>query len=213
MPNYTDKKYVMIVTSEDERYGKEVQLDFYADSPWEGKLVDIVFGDNWEELFGNGENEGLFYQLYSTATGKRIGYGSIHPDYTAEDIEMFEDMEDEPKKDWKEIVTDVAEGLNWNAKFDDDENWFTFSTCSSAGQDFDINVEADNLKVLKTELSNYCDNFDISYEAYLWLDHSGHGKNGAPYEMIDVYKDMEECLEAAKELSYKINQLKDESEE
>ena len=30
-------------------------------------------------------------------------------------------------------------------------------------------------------------------EAYLWLDETGHGKNGAPYRMKDVVKDMEEA--------------------
>ena len=35
------------------------------------------------------------------------------------------------------------------------------------------------------------DGYDVSFEAYLWLDDDGHGKNGAPYDMKDVYEDME----------------------
>ena len=43
----TNKKYVMIVTAEDERYGNPgYGLDFFADNPWEGILNDIVFGNN-----------------------------------------------------------------------------------------------------------------------------------------------------------------------
>ncbi len=43
-------------------------------------------------------------------------------------------------------------------------------------------------------------NFDCSEEAYIWLDNTGHGVNGAPYDMKEVYNDMEACLEMMKEL-------------
>lgn len=84
-------KYVMIVTSEDERYEKgETDLSFYACKPWEGILEEVVFGNNAEELYGDGHNEGLFYQLYETETGRRIGCGTIDPDYPKEEIEEWE---------------------------------------------------------------------------------------------------------------------------
>lgn len=35
--------------------------------------------------------------------------------------------------------------------------------------------------------------YNPSEETYYWLDSTGHGKNGAPYEMIEVYNDMVEC--------------------
>ena len=40
---------------------------------------------------------------------------------------------------------------------------------------------------------SYYNDFDVSYEAYLWLDNTGHGTNGAPHDMKAVYEDMEEC--------------------
>ena len=208
----TEKKYVMIVTSEDERYGHDgIQLDFFWDNPWEGLLVDIVYGDSWDELFGDGHNEGLFYQLYSTETGERIGYGSLDPDSPREEIEEFEkNKEDDSKKDWKDIVREVAENLDWYVTITD--NWFGFQKYSSAGQNFYIEVEANNFKSLYNELDNYYNNFDISYETYLWLDNSGHGKDGAPYEMIDVYRDMEECKEMACELRYRLSLYNNEME-
>ena len=49
--------------------------------------------------------------------------------------------------------------------------------------------------ILRDEIITYYENFDVSEEAYYWLDDSGHGKNGAPYDMKDVYEDMEECKE------------------
>lgn len=84
-------KYVMIVTSEDERYDRgETNLGFYACEPWEGLLKKVVYGNDFEELYGDGRDEGLFYQVYERKTGKRIGYGTIDPDYPREDIEEWE---------------------------------------------------------------------------------------------------------------------------
>ena len=88
----TDKKYTMIVTQEDERYGKEKQLDFYSDNPWEGDLSDIVFGDTIEELSKSSDghdNEGLFYILYANDSGKRIGSGTVDYDSIQEEIEEY----------------------------------------------------------------------------------------------------------------------------
>lgn len=98
-------KYVMIVTSEDERYDRgETDISFYACEPWEGLLEEVVFGNRAEELYGDGKNEGLFYQVYETETGKRIGYGTIDPDYPREDIEEWEKehAQNESEKPWYE---------------------------------------------------------------------------------------------------------------
>lgn len=65
-------------------------MDFFISRPWEGILEEIIFGNSAEELYGNGRNEGLFYQVYDTETGKRIGYGTMYPDYPKEDIEEWE---------------------------------------------------------------------------------------------------------------------------
>ena len=46
--------------------------------------------------------------------------------------------------------------------------------------------------------------FDCSQETYYWLDDNGHGMNGAPYDVIDIYKDMEWCRN---ELEYLYNTL------
>ena len=196
----TENKYIMIVTSEDERYeNDEVQLDFFWDNPWEGKLEDIVYGDSWDELFGDGHNEGLFYQLYSTETGKRIGYGSLDPDSPREEIEEFEkNKEDDSKKDWKDIVKKVAENLDWNITIYGNE--FTFQRYSSCDQDFSFEVSADDFEELCDNIIDYYNDFDVSYEAYLWLDETGHGQNGAPYDMRDVYDDMKECEKSIESL-------------
>lgn len=97
-----NSKYMMIVTAEDERYGTNgIQLDFFSDNPWEGLLEEIVCGNNADEIFGDGANEGLFYQLYSMETRKRIGYGTIDPDCIREEIEEYEKTYKEESYEWK----------------------------------------------------------------------------------------------------------------
>lgn len=97
----TNKKYIMIVTAEDERYGKPgYGLDFFANNPWEGILNDIVFGDNLAELMisSDGEdNEGLFYMLYAMesepdaiASGTKIGSGAVDWSVIEEEIQEYE---------------------------------------------------------------------------------------------------------------------------
>ena len=98
------------------------------------------------------------------------------------------------KKSKKQLLK-VAKGLDWSISDYGDE--ITFSKYSDYGQDFSFTIESNNLV---RNLGNYIGDFDVSEEAYQWLDDSGHGKNGAPYDMIDVYKDMEDCKEMMQEL-------------
>jgi hypothetical protein len=69
-----------------------------------------------------------------------------------------------------------------------------------SGQDFNIKITAHNLEEVIEELKERCDNFDCSEETYLWLDNTGHGTNSAPYDMRDLYNDMEACLKMMEEL-------------
>lgn len=76
----------------------------------------------------------------------------------------------------------------------EDDGTHTFSRCSPEGQDFSFSVEdKKDLGELADEVYDYWNSFDPSEAAYIWLDSSGHGKNGAPYEMGDVYDDMVVC--------------------
>lgn len=85
-----------------------------------------------------------------------------------------------------------------------------FRNYSPARQDFFFNVWTDgDGSSLDHDIFEYYDNFDVSLEAYLWLDSDGHGKNGAPYDMKDVYEDMEDCAEMIKELYLYVNVIKE----
>ena len=108
----------------------------------------------------------------------------------------------------KKEITEIAESLNFNITISEDEDVnISFAKTSSYGQDFNFEISVDKdasmIEIWKG-LQSYQNNFDVSEEAYLWLDESGHGKNGAPFEMIDVYKDMEECKGFVTELADKV---------
>lgn len=104
---------------------------------------------------------------------------------------------------FKELVENVnkvaeTEGFiaTWETTTTEDIFMVMFSKYSPCGQDFffsvDVNID-DDLSDVATAIEEYYDGFDISTESYLWLDEDGHGTNGAPYEMIDVYNDMATC--------------------
>ena len=73
------------------------------------------------------------------------------------------------------------------------QNAVEFEKYSSYGRDFTFTIEGDSYDEFIENMREYYDNFDISYETYLYLDDEGHGANGAPYDMLDVYRDTEEC--------------------
>jgi hypothetical protein len=101
------------------------------------------------------------------------------------------------EKDTKQVI-EVAEKFGWSVHVDGNE--FTFSKYSPQGQDFNMTIEANNSEEIVDKIEERCDSFDCSEETYLWLDNTGHGTNGSPYDMKDLYEDMESCLEMMQEL-------------
>jgi len=80
--------------------------------------------------------------------------------------------------------------------YEDDSDYVGFRKFSPAGQDFGFTLKVgkcENLGELLMEAIEYKSGYDPSYEAHLWLDDTGHGKNGAPHNMVDVYNDMVAC--------------------
>ena len=85
------------------------------------------------------------------------------------------------------------------------ERWFLRATkrqdrCKlrqiySYGQDFNFSVELedDDMEAFIDNIHEYYENFDVDEEAYIWIGSDGHGKNGAPYHIADIVKDMEEA--------------------
>ena len=89
-------------------------------------------------------------------------------------------------------LIEKIEGLGWVVDKEDEE--YRMSRYSPAGQDFSFVVEAgEDTEAFIQNIKQAYDDYDVSEEAYLWLDDSGHGQRGAPYDMKDVYEDMEAC--------------------
>lgn len=96
---------------------------------------------------------------------------------------------------------DAIEKIGFTVKVFDD--YISFQWVSPAGQDFDVEINLDGEKKAADLYSKILDEYmgyDPSEEAMLWLDPFGHGKNGAPYEMGDVYDDMCACQDKLNEL-------------
>lgn len=97
-----------------------------------------------------------------------------------------------------------AENLGWSVeKIDQFE--YCFSKFSPHGQDFSIAVGGECIEDILDNIYEEYENFDVSEETYLWLDDTGHGRNGAPYRMKDVLEDMEACEQMILDLYNDLN--------
>jgi len=80
---------------------------------------------------------------------------------------------------------------------------YEFGKYSDEGCDFRFEVDIGNsTREFAQNIWYFFESFDVSTESYKWLDENGHGKNGAPYEMIDVYNDTVQCKFFIEELYY-----------
>lgn len=77
---------------------------------------------------------------------------------------------------------------------------FSFKKYSPAGRDFYFGVSVPNEEDedifydnVADAIYTYFEDFDVCYETYIWLDETGHGKNGAPRNMADLYEDTKFC--------------------
>ena len=85
---------------------------------------------------------------------------------------------------------------------------------SPEGQECSLSIEkGNNIECFCDNVYDYYDNFDVSYETYLWLDSDGHGSNGAPYDMKDVYEDMEWCQNKIYDIFVIVQKYIDENKE
>ena len=95
-------------------------------------------------------------------------------------------------------ITEIAEILGWSVDSSEPQNGKTdvnFAKYTSYGQDFNFSVEleGDDMEAFIDNIHEYYENFDVDEEAYIWIGSDGHGKNGAPYHIADIVKDMEEA--------------------
>lgn len=82
----------------------------------------------------------------------------------------------------------IAEKLGWSVS--KDKYTLELSQYTSYGQDFSFSINRNDDYV--KQVYDYYESYDPDEEALLWVDDSGHGKNGAPYRLKDIITDMEE---------------------
>ena len=116
-----------------------------------------------------------------------------------------------------EKIYEIAEREGWEVDsyyVDEKETniCFQFSKYSPAGQDFYFEVSVPNednedivFDYFKNAIYKYWEGFDVCYETYIWLDETGHGRNGAPYDMKDLYEDMQACADMIHDLWLALN--------
>lgn len=107
----------------------------------------------------------------------------------------------EEDKDVIAKVIEIAEenGFSadiYNNREDKEEYYFEFGKFSDCGRDFTFYIffnTLDDISNIADKIYEYYEDFDVSYETYIWLDNFGHGMNGAPDDMLDVYNDTKQC--------------------
>ena len=107
----------------------------------------------------------------------------------------------EEDKDVIAKVIEIAEenGFSvdvYNNREDKEEYYFEFGKYSDCGRDFTFDIVFNTLTDISDiadKIYEYYDDFDVSYETYIWLDNFGHGTNGAPDDMLDAYNDTKQC--------------------
>ena len=110
-----------------------------------------------------------------------------------------------------EKIYEIAEREGWqvDSYYVDNKTkvCFSFEKYSPAGQDFYFEVFVRNevyedlvFEYLKNAVYEYWECFDVCYETYILLDETGHGKNGAPHDMKDLYEDTQACADMIHDL-------------
>lgn len=114
----------------------------------------------------------------------------------------------EEDKDVIAKVIEIAEengfSVNvYNNREDEEEYYFEFGKYSNCGRDFTFSIffnTLDDISDIADKIYEYYEDFDVSYETYIWVDNFGHGMNGAPDDMLDVYNDTKQCKGFIEEL-------------
>ena len=115
-----------------------------------------------------------------------------------------------------EELRNIIKENNYNItcyKIDNNIITLDLQTYTNCGNDFNVSIsyEVNQNKAIEKEnlinsLIEFYNNFDVSYETYLWLDNTGHGVNGAPYDMKDIYEDQLYAIEQLDKLTVEISQ-------
>lgn len=107
-------------------------------------------------------------------------------------------------------IFEKAVYLGWCIK--EDGNYFFLSQKSPAGISVTIELKRTNSmkKFIEIIFDAYRD-FDVSSETMNWIDGTGHGINGAPYELENVLNEIKWCKNALCRLWYELEEIEYEA--
>lgn len=107
----------------------------------------------------------------------------------------------------KDRIIEIAEEQGWKVTADEhngssESTDFEFARFTDRGQDFSFTVEMEGCSIVSIieNMDAYYENYDPDEETMLWVGPDGHGKNGAPYRLSEILKDMEQAESMVKEL-------------
>jgi len=92
-----------------------------------------------------------------------------------------------------------AKKLDWSVEKTGDKE-YEFQKYSPEGQNFYMYITGDTIEEIAEDIYGFYERYDISEETALWIDHTGHGINGAPYHIEDIVEDMKYCKNMVLEL-------------
>lgn len=108
------------------------------------------------------------------------------------------------QQEFVDRIIEIAEsqGFSVSAETNGNDMEFTFSQYTDFGQDFsfEVTMKDNDINTLIEEIDNYYEGYDPDEETMLWVGPDGHGRNGAPYRLTDIVKDMEQCEQMIKNL-------------
>ena len=103
-------------------------------------------------------------------------------------------------------IIGIAEDNGWSVTVEYCGNskslYFEFAQYTDRGQDFSFSAEMKegDVRSLIENINSYYESYDPDEEAILWTGPDGHGRNGAPYRLSEIIKDMEDVETMVKEL-------------
>ena len=115
----------------------------------------------------------------------------------------------------KNKIIQAADNAGWSCTIEKRKNdkWYhggyyiAFNTDTHYGQDVWYEYDVKTLEEVIEAVQNSYDGYDIDEEVYLWIDNTGHPKNGAPSSISALLADMQEKENLLEKLNEELQKL------
>ena len=134
------------------------------------------------------------WELAEEKNNKNIDFEDLVEIYdNADNLEgWYYCFDEDPLPTYVEVLEPLFAKEGYHIEINNDT--VTFYKTAPNGLDFSFEVDiGDDINDFSRNIYKTFMDYDVSYETYLWLDNTGHGKNGAPYELEDILEDIKDC--------------------